>query len=213
MKRIFILGVSAIPFFFASCGGAESQEGSDSDSTAVQETVEVETVVTNYSIDTAATVINWMSYGAEGIDHQGTIKALNGTAEITTTGEESQVTGASLTVDMNSINEESEKLVGHLKAPDFFDVSTYATTEFTFDRHEAGIIYGSLSVVGKSLPVEAPATITEENGTLTVAVGEFKIDFTSLEMPFYVNEADKPAEEKHDPKIGFSATVVGTAVQ
>ncbi|WP_066756552.1 YceI family protein [Crocinitomix algicola] len=211
MKRIIILGICAMPFFFASCGGAESEEGTTTDSTVVEE--QIETVVTSYTIDTAATVVNWTTYGAEGIDHQGTIGALSGTAEISTTGEESQITGASLVIDMTSINEESEKLVGHLMAPDFFDVNTYATSEFSFDRHEAGVVYGSVSIIGKSLPVEAPVTVSEENGSLNVQVGEFKLDFSSLEMPFYVAEADKPEEEKHNPVIGFTATVVGTVAQ
>lgn len=211
MKKIMIIGISAIPFFFASCGGGESAEGTDTDSILVEEAVE--TIVTNYTIDTATTVINWMAYEGEEIAHAGTVKALSGTAEITTTGEESQVTAASLKVDMNSISEESEKLVGHLKSPDFFDVNAYASTDFNFDRHEAGIIYGSISVIGKTLPVEAPATITEENGTLNLAIGEFKIDFSSIEMPFFVAETDKPAEEKHSANMGFSATIVGTTAQ
>jgi polyisoprenoid-binding protein YceI len=210
MKKIIIPVLVAVPFFFASCGGAESDgDTTSTDSTAV-ETEEVEVIVMNYNVDTANSIINWTSFEAGETGHQGTVKALSGAFEITTTGDEKQVTAASLEIDMNSIEEPSEKLVGHLKNEDFFDVNTYAKSSFTFDRHEDGMIYGTAKIVDKELPVEAPVTISESETGATVEVGAFKLDFTSLEMPFFVKEADAPEEEKHDPNIEFSATIVGT---
>lgn len=212
MKKIIILGIAAMPFFFASCGGSEADaEGTDTDSTAVTEHVEeVETIVNNYAVDTVASVIKWSNYHGEEVDHAGTVGVLNGSFEVSTTGEVSTITSASLVVDMNSIQEESEKLVSHLKNEDFFDVNSFATTEFTFDRHEGDMIYGTLSVVGKELAVEAPASVTTDGDNASVSVGDFKLDFTSLEMPFFIEDVKAPAEEQHDPNIGFSAEIAGT---
>jgi polyisoprenoid-binding protein YceI len=211
MKKVTLFGMAAMSFFFVSCGGSNDTETTtENDSTQVEV---IESVVMNYSVDTANTVITWSSFEGTEVDHQGTVKALSGTAEITTTGDVQEITGASLIIDMNSINEESEKLVGHLKNEDFFNVNNYATTEFKFDRHEDGMIYGNLIIVGKELPVEAPATVVTEGNTVSVNVGDFKLDFSKLEMPFYIEDVKAPVEEQHDPMIGFSAVIKANAAE
>ncbi len=212
MKKIMILGLCAAPFFFASCGGAESDtEGTEADSTVVEV---VETVVNSYTIDTATTVINWMSYDGEEIAHQGTVATLNGSFEVSVTGEEAVITGGNLVVDMNSIAEGDERLEGHLKADDFFDVNQFATTSFAFDRHENGMIYGTATIIGKEVAIEAPVEVTVENGSAILAVGEFSVDFAQLEMNFFEREkTEAKPEEMHSTLIGFSATVNGSAAQ
>ncbi len=210
MKKVVILGLFAMPFFFASCGGGEADaDTTDSDSTVVNE--EVEVIEASYTVDVEASTINWNNFDGEEVDHVGTVNVLNGSMDITTTNGVAQITAAALTVDMNTIVEGSEKLEGHLAAPDFFDVNTFATTEFTFDRHENDMIYGTATIIGKEVAVEAPTTVTVDGDNATVEVGEFEIDFTALEMPFFVTEAaEAPVEEHHNPVIGFSATIVGT---
>jgi len=209
MKKTIIPILIAAPLLFAACGGSEAEtEVTDADSTVV-ETEEVEVTVTNYSVDTASSIVNWMAFNAGEIDHQGTVKALDGSFEITKTGEDMEVTAASLNIDLNSINEESEKLVGHLMSADFFDVNQFATASFSFDRHEDGMVYGTATIIDKELPVEAPVTISASEEEVTIEVGEFKLDFSALEMPFYVEDVKAPEEEQHDPNIGFTSTIVG----
>jgi len=206
-----ILGLCAAPFFFASCGGAESDaEGTENDSTVVV----IDTVVTSYTVDTATTVINWMTYDGEEIAHQGTVAALSGSFEITVIGEEASITGGDLVVNMNSIAEGDEKLEGHLKTPDFFDVMQFPTTSFAFDRHENGMIYGTATIIGKEVAIEAPVELTVAEGTAVVTVGEFTVDFAALEMMFFEREkTEAKPEEMHSTSIGFSATVNGSAAQ
>lgn len=209
MKKVVILGLFAMPLFFASCGGAETDaDSTDADSTVVIE--EVIVIEASYSVDVAESVINWNNFDGDEVGHTGTVSVLNGAMDITTTDGVSQITSASLTVDMNTIVEGSEKLVGHLMSPDFFDANTFATTEFTFDRHENDMIYGTASIVGKEVAIEAPATVTADGNNATVEVGEFKIDFAPLDMPFFIADVEAPVEEQHDPMIAFSATIVGT---
>lgn len=137
--------------------------------------------------------------------HFGAVKVLSGS--YTTEGD--MITAATLKADMNSITSDDdmggEKLAGHLKAPDFFDANQFASADFSFDRHEDGMVYGSLNTAGKQFPVEAPATVSEGS----VEIGEFKIDMS--ELPFFVMEKEKEADasKHHDASIGFSATIVG----
>jgi polyisoprenoid-binding protein YceI len=111
-----------------------------------------------------------------------------------------------MTINMASVEvgDGSEKLQGHLMAPDFFDIENFATAEFTFDSHEEGIVYGSVNVVGKEMAVEAETTV--DGNTLNVS--DFTIDMS--ELGFFTTEAaEKPEEERHDANIGISATIVG----
>jgi polyisoprenoid-binding protein YceI len=211
MKKSILLGASALAFLFTACGGAETTpEVTDTDTTVAV----VEPVVMNFVVDTASTVVNWGNFSEGELDHQGTVSALNGTAEVTMTGDDAVITGASLVIDMNSISEGSEKLEGHLMSPDFFALETYPTASFNFDRHENGTIYGTVNVIGKELAIEAPAEVVVEGENLTVTIGAFQADFSALEMPFFVKEkAEKPVEEHHNASIQFSGTVKAIAAQ
>ena len=195
-------------FLVSSCGGASSEgEETTTDSTLV-ETEVIETVVMDMTIDTATTVVNWNNLSEGEVDHVGTVGALSGSIQITATGDEYEITAGSLVVDMNSISEGSEKLEGHLMAEDFFNVNVFATTEFTFDRHENGVVYGSVTIIGKEMPIEAPVEVSIEGDNATIEVGQFDLDFTALDMPFFVNEAAEEVEtDRHNPTIQFSATV------
>lgn len=209
MKKIVILGLFAMPLFFTSCGSGEADaDTTDADSTVVNK--EVEVIEGTYAVDIAASIINWNNFDSTEVDHSGTVNVLNGSMDITTTNGVGVITAANLTVDMNTMSEGSEKLEGHLMSPDFLDVNKFATTTFSFDRHENDMIYGTATIVGKDVAVEAPANVTLDGDNATVEVGGFKIDFAALEMPYFVADVEMPAEEQHDPMIGFSATIVGT---
>ncbi|MEO9532371.1 MAG: YceI family protein [Crocinitomicaceae bacterium] len=204
MKNKFFYGVGIATFMLASCGGAE--EAAEDLHENIEDVVEEVIVETkSYSVDTAASIVNWTTMDGEEKGHWGTVKVLEGS--FSTEGD--VITEASLKMNMNTVmstdENGGENLTGHLMAPDFFDVNQYASSEFTFDRHEEGKIYGTLNAAGAEFPVEAEATLTEG----TVEVAEFIIDMSTL--PFYVAEREKePNQEKwHDPNVTISATIVG----
>lgn len=208
MKKLVILGLAAMPLFLVSCGGGEAEaEAPATDSTVV------ETVVSNYTVDSATTVINWNNFNADTVSHMGTAKVLSGSIDISATGDSIVLTGGSLEVNMNSITGGDPMLDGHLKAVDFFDVNQFATSTFTFEKYEGGMVYGKVSIIGKDVPVEAPITITQTEQACTIEVGSFTIDFAQLMMPFFEKEKVKaPKEGPHDTKIAFTATIQGTLV-
>jgi polyisoprenoid-binding protein YceI len=208
MKKLVILGLAAMPLFLVSCGGGEAEaEAPAADSTVV------ETVVSNYTVDSATTVINWNNFNADTVSHMGTAKVLSGSIDISATGDSVVLTGGSLEVNMNSITGGDAMLDGHLKTADFFDVNQFATSTFTFEKYEGGMVYGKVSIIGKEVPVEAPITITQNEQTCTIEVGSFTIDFAQIMMPFFEKEKVKaPKEGPHDTKIAFTATIQGTLV-
>ncbi|MEX1001060.1 MAG: YceI family protein [Crocinitomicaceae bacterium] len=203
MKRKLFLGASIVTLLLGtvSCGGSEeTTEDTDvTDSTAIEDVVEA----TTYEVDTAASVINWYNVSDGEKGHYGYVKLLDGSY----TAEGEKVTAASLTVNMNTITVTDEmggdKLQGHLMSPDFFDVNQYASASFNFDRHEDGVIYGTVNVAGVELPVEAPVTVKEGS----VEADDFKVNM--VDLPFFQQErSEAPEKEWHDPLIGFTATIV-----
>src|SRR6187401_3132099 len=59
-------------------------------------------------------------------DHHGQFKAFDGSIEYAG-GQPSRI---SFDIDLNSVETDTEKLTGHLKSPDFFDVAKYPKATF-----------------------------------------------------------------------------------
>jgi polyisoprenoid-binding protein YceI len=200
MKKKLFFGVSIAALMLASCGGAEE---TTEETGEVVDSVEVVEAVT-YEIDTTASVINWINYAGEEKNHWGTVKVLSGTYTV----EGDLITAASLSANMNTITSDDEmggeKLAGHLVSPDFFDVNKYASAEFTFNKHEEGMVHGTLNAAGLEFAVEAPVTLTEG----VVTVGEFKVDMSALGFFTMEKEKEKDQAKWHDANIGFSANIV-----
>ncbi|MFT4600011.1 MAG: hypothetical protein ACI857_000179 [Arenicella sp.] len=204
MKKKLFFGVGIAAMMLASCGEAAEETTENTDETTDEVVEEVVEPVT-YEINTEASVITWFTMEGDVKGHYGSVMVLSGS--YTTEGD--VITDASLSADMNTLVSEDEnggeRLSGHLMNPDFFDVNQFASADFTFDRHEEGMIYGSLSSAGLEFAIEASATVTEK----LVEIGEFKIDMSSL--PYFGMEKEKEADvtKHHDPLVGFSASIVG----
>ena len=83
-----------------------------------------------------------------------------------------------LSIDTTSLWADNERLTGHLKSPDFFDVATYPTAEFQSteinpdgDRYQ---MVGNLTLHGITKKISFPAHIVVENDGVT-AEAEFSI--------------------------------------
>lgn len=200
-KSIFFgVGIATLMLGTTACGGGEeesTEEGTEETTETTEEVVEA----VNYTVDAENSVINWTAYHGEEVGHEGTVTLLDGSYTV----EGDVITGGSLTVDMNSITSDAEKLTGHLMAPDFFDVNQFATSSFTVDSHADGMLAGKLNVAGLEMGVEAPVSLEDGN----VTVNDFKLDM--IELPFFQTEREEaPEEEWHDTNIGFTASIVAT---
>lgn len=210
MKKEILLGIAAFSMLIASCGGGESAEGGN-DTTAVDTTPVV--TVTDYAVDTAASIVNWKSYAKVGDTskyHLGTLKLSAGNISASDSAGNWNLTAGDLTFDMNSAKESAgaTDLDGHLKSPDFFDVAKYATSSFTFESFDGTNATGTLSIIGKTVSVSAPTVVTITPENVTVEVSMFLMDFLALEVPFFTAETKLKPEKQHDPKIEVTATIV-----
>lgn len=77
-----------------------------------------------------------------------------------------------IVIDMNSIWSDNQKLTGHLKNKDFFEVETYPTSKFTITSvAKEGELYnvtGDLEMHGVTKSITFPANITVSDDSLAV---------------------------------------------
>lgn len=195
MNKSLILAVMA-SVLLASCGG------SNGDKAQVETEQQVaEQIGTTYTVDVTASSVNWKGYHKGGFDPRfGTLKS-EGVVSV----ENNTITGASFTIDMNSIlTDESSvdalttggktaaDLDGHLKNADFFEVEKYPTAKFEITEVKAfdaateksvlegatNVISGNLTIKDKTVNVSFPAK---------VAISENEV---SLQSKFTINRQD-----------------------
>lgn len=115
--------------------------------------------------------------------HEGLLPLKSFEADITDQG---KVTALTAVVDMTKINvtdlegKSRDKLMGHLRSDDFFDVEEYPTAIFVLDEHKGDKFHGTLTIRGVTKKVALPARVSgnPENGW--ILAGDFdynRIDF------------------------------------
>lgn len=148
----------------------------------------------NYVFDVNGSDLHWYATKVTG-KHDGKIKLKSG--EVSLDGD--KLTAANFTIDMNSITcvdltdpGYNEKLVGHLKADDFFATDKFPEARFTMtkatlsSKESAGNKYsidGQLTVKGVTQPISFPATIVS-SGNLLTAIGKITVDRTKFGIKY-----------------------------
>lgn len=132
-----------------------------------------------YKIDPAASSVAWKGTKKVGSSHNGFISVKEG--EVTTDAK-NQMTAGKVVIDMATITNEDlkdspdyqKKLVGHLSNEDFFNVTKFPTSTFTLKSVSAAkgkknevMVKGDLTMIGQTHPIEFPAQVTMDKGTLT----------------------------------------------
>lgn len=138
---------------------------------------------TALAIDTTQSRIDWEAAKVTRT-HDGGFEDFTGTVYLD--GE--TLTGVDLTIDAASIWSDAEKLTGHLKNEDFFEVETYPEATFEADTFEpiaeadstdwadaTHRVTGTLTMHGQANRVTFPAQIQIADGTVT-ADANFIID-------------------------------------
>jgi polyisoprenoid-binding protein YceI len=108
--------------------------------------------------------------------HDGGFNSFHG--EIQVVGGDPTQSSIRLVIDTNSLWSDNERLTGHLKSPDFFEVETYPTATFestSIVAQEGGhLVTGNLDLHGVTKSVSFPAQVAVSPDRIT-AQAEFSI--------------------------------------
>jgi polyisoprenoid-binding protein YceI len=200
LKFLFLVALAAVMLAACNNQAPESDEAKVSESQAVNETTGGEA----YRVDPAASKVAWVGTKVSGY-HVGEVAVKSGELKV----ENGNVVAGNFVLDMTSINttgpkdsqkEWNDKLTGHLKSGDFFDVEKYPEAKFEItsvkpfsgevkednDPRQEDIskykvtnpthtVSGNLTVKDQTKNIEFPARITA-SGNQVEAVAKFNID-------------------------------------
>ena len=145
------------------------------------------------------TKITFVGGKPDGSTHSGTFKELTGAIEVPS----EDVTQAKLnvTIKIESMETDNERLTGHLLSPDFFEARRYPEAKFvskSIEKTDDGyMIVGELTMRGVTKPLKFPAKITVEGDDVTLS-SKFELDRTQWEIVYgkgQINDAVKMAIE------------------
>lgn len=184
MKRILTLVL--LGGLFAACG-SETQ-GTEVAASDAQETTQTEMKAsTVYSVDASASTVNWEGTKVVGEGHTGTIPVTDGQLVVA----DGNIVAGKFTLNVTGLtntdlpaDEGGDKLVGHLKSADFFDVEKFPTASFevTNVQPETGMegithkITGNLMLKGVSKSITIPANVSMDGDMIKAAAPAFVID-------------------------------------
>lgn len=171
-----------------------------------QEVAEVEQALTQIAFEKEGSTIEFVGAKVTG-DHPGGFTEWSGTASV---NEKGQLVAVNFEVDTASVFSDDDRLTGHLKNEDFFDVEKYpksrfvstAITENAVDG-ATHTVKGNLELRGVTKEIQFPATISVVDGKLT-ASSEFTLKRADFNIT-YKGKADDLIKEEVLMKLNFRA--------
>ena len=174
-------------------------------------------IAQNYVVNVSESMLKWTGEKVTG-KHFGTIALASGEYSM----KEGRIVSGNFIVDMNSIaNEDVEnetyrnKLLGHLKSEDFFNVEKYPTSQFKITgatpvKGGTSTIKGELTIKGITQPVEFKA-ILQETDKGTKVYGNIIVDRTLFDIrygsgSFFDNLGDKTIYDEFTIKLDVLAS-------
>jgi polyisoprenoid-binding protein YceI len=169
-----------------------------------------------YTMDSQKTTATWLATKVTG-QHSGTISVAKGTL----TGDGKTITGGTFELDMNSIANTDltdagyrQKLEGHIKSEDFFNVAKFPTALFNITSVvlKSGSDYtvtGKLTIKGISNEITFPAII-KLDGKAVVAIAKITVDRTKFDIKygsknFIEGIGDKAISDNFDLNVNLVA--------
>ncbi len=168
MKHLtFLLLIAAVAgtLVFTTACAKNPAEGKNEAKVTEPTTEATATEGTVYTI-TDGSAVTWVGSKVTG-SHDGGFEKFSGT--VTVAGDDATTAAIDVTIDATSLWSDTEKLTGHLKSADFFDVETYPTATFQSTGVAAAegggyTVTGNLSLHGVTKQIEFPATIAVTDG-------------------------------------------------
>lgn len=139
---------------------------------------EAAATATKYQFSEEGSKVEWI--GAKvSLKHEGSFKKFRGT--ITVPGSDVTKGSVEFEVELASVESDAEKLTGHLKSADFFDVEKFPKSTFKSTSVSAGsepgtyTVVGNLDLHGVTKSISFPAKINVSGDAVDVS-SEFKIN-------------------------------------
>ncbi len=206
MKKV-ILSLVMVASVLTACKSEKKEK------VEAKEEVKVEATQDLNNVDVANSVITWKGTKPTGA-HNGTIMLKEGSLNV----EEGKLLGGTFVVDMSSMKNEDldaesgAKLVGHLSAPDFFDVATYPMSKFVITNVEEAegklAVTGNLTVKDVTKSITIPAMLTTEGDVTTFTSEKFNVDRADFNVKYGSKKFFDNLKDKFiDDMIEFSFTV------
>ena len=194
-----ILAIALIAITAVSC---KSEKNKVTANEKVKEVAKVENVINSYKANIAESTVTWKGNKPTG-SHNGVVNITTGVFDI----ENGVVKAGEFVIDMTSISctdleagNGKEKLEGHLKNEDFFDVAKFPTAKFVVASSETKNgklqITGNLTLRGTTKSITIPATVTENEGTATFKSDIFSIDRTDFGVTYSSKKFDAALKDK-----------------
>lgn len=169
----------------------------------------------NLTISKDVSSVEWIGEKVTG-KHNGNIKIKEGTISL----HDGKLNTGKVVIDMETITcsdlegEWMEKLITHLKSPDFFDVKEHKTAtleinSFTPIKDNKYTVKGNLTIKGITNPIEFPASVELKDNKLA-SYAEFKVDRTLYNIKygsgkFFEGLGDKMIDDEFTIKFKIAA--------
>ncbi|MFO7370017.1 MAG: YceI family protein [Bacteroidales bacterium] len=150
------------------------------------------TTAKKVTVNTTESLVNWLGKKPGG-EHNGFVKLSEGTIQLAG----NEIAGGSFVIDMNSIvnldlkdDGMNQRLVGHLKSSDFFEVEKYPVANFVITKVSrlksttstalkvTHRIEGNLTIKGITKSIVFDANVSNAGGKLLATTESFVIDRT-----------------------------------
>ncbi|RAJ80277.1 polyisoprenoid-binding protein YceI [Chitinophaga dinghuensis] len=169
-----------------------------------------------FQVDAKQSKLNWVGKKVTG-QHSGTINIASGSLAL----ENNVLKSGNFSLDTRSIAvtdikdaDGNAKLVGHLKADDFFSVEKYPTSDFVITSLKAKgngayDVTGNLTIKGITNPITFPANVTV-NGNNLVAKANITVDRTKYNIKygsknFFAGIGDKAIYDEFELEVTLVA--------
>ena len=182
----------------------------------------VPTHLTTYTVDAKATTTTWLGKKVTG-QHDGKINVSKGSV----VSDHGTITGGTIDFDMNSITcsdltdkEYNDKLVGHLKSEDFFNVAKHEVAKLEITKVSAKQtakpendfdVTGNLTIKGITHEIVFPAKIKMDEKTLVVIakimVNRVKYDIKYGSASIFQTIGDKAINDEFELNVNLVAGV------
>lgn len=198
MKKT-ILAIAFVAIGAVSC---KTEKNKATVSDEVKEVAKTENIINTYKANVAESTVTWKGSKPTG-SHNGVVSLEKGTLEV----ENGNVKSGEFIIDMTTIVCEDleagngkEKLEGHLKSGDFFDVEKFPTAKFQVASSELkggkAHVTGNLTLKDVTKSVTIPVAITEDDGMLTFKSDVFSIDRTDFGVTYKSKKIDAALKDK-----------------